>query len=103
MPQVLARHVRARGAQVVPGQRFDEVTTGPLEYGASIQVDPASRFGLRVSDERHHPALRSDARDDVYMIRKNRHLVDVYLAARCRCTNCCSHDIDVGAPKGALP
>jgi hypothetical protein len=103
MPQVLPRYVRASGAHVVAGQRLDEVATAPLEYRASSQVDAASRLGFRVSDERYQAALGSEARDDVHMIREDRHLVDVYLAARCGLTNCCSHDVGVSELEHALP
>jgi len=103
VPQVLARHVCARGAHVVPGQRLDEVAAGPLEYRAPSQVDTASRFGFGVSNERDQPAFGSKARDHVHMIREDRDLVDVYLATRCRFTDCRAHDVRVSAPQGALP
>jgi hypothetical protein len=96
---MLPRDVCASGAHVVPGQRLDEVTTAPLEYRSSIQVDTASGFGFRVSDERHHPAFWSETRNHVHMIREDPHLVDVYLAARCGRTNCGSHDVGVSAPE----
>lgn len=102
MPQMLPRHVGARGTHVAPGQRLDEVAAAPLEDHASGQVDTAGRFGFRVSDERYQAALGSEARDDVHMIREDRHLVDVYLPARCCFTNCCSHDVGVSEPERTL-
>jgi len=100
---VLARHVGTSGAHVVPGQRPHEVSAGPLEYGASGQVNTASRLGFRMSDERHDAALRPAARDDVYMVREDRHLVEVYVAARGCFKDAGPHDIGVVAPHGALP
>jgi len=87
---------------MVPGQRLNEVATGPLEYGAAIQVDASSRFGFRVSDERYHAAFGAAARDDVHVIRKDRHLVNMDLAASRRFTDCGSHDIGVSASERAL-
>jgi len=103
MSEVLARHVCARRAHMVPGERLDEVTTGPLEYGAGRQVDAASRFRFGMSDERHHHTLREAARDDVHVIREYRHLVDMDPPPDCRISDCRSHDVGVSAPEGALP
>src|SRR5207247_953225 len=71
MPQVLAGDVVASGSYASPRQRLHEVTTRPLEYRASLLVDAASGLGFCVSDERHHAALRSEACDDVYVVREN--------------------------------
>ena len=103
MPLVLARDVRASGANVVPGQRLNEVATGPLEYRPPNLVDPASRLGFRVPDKRDQPALRSHARDDVHVVREDRHLVDVHLTSCSDFTNGRAHEVGVSSPNGALP
>ena len=101
--QMLPRDVRARGAHVVPGQRLDEVAAGPLEYRAPSQVDTASRFGFGVSNERDQPAFGAAAQDDVDVIRKDRHLMDVDLAPVRRFTDCRSDHIGISTPDRALP
>ncbi len=97
MPQVLAGDVVAGGSHMSPRQRLDEITTGPLEYRAPRLVDAASGLGFRVSDERHQAALRSDARDDVYVVRENGELLHVHLAAGRRFAHDGSHDLGVSA------
>ena len=80
-----------------PRQRLDEVTAGPLEYRAPCLVDAASGFGFRVSDERHHAALGSEACDDVHVVRENGEPLHVHLTAGRRFVHRGSHDLGVSA------
>src|SRR5690349_18416525 len=75
MLQILARDVRARGPHMSSRQRLDEITAGPLEDGASHQVDLARGFGLRVSNERDQATVWPEARNDVHMVREHCDLV----------------------------
>src|SRR5207249_3605991 len=97
MPQVLAGDVVAGGSYASPRQRLHEVTTRPLEYRASLLVDAASGLGFRVSDERHHAALRSEACDDVYVVRENGELLHVHMTAGRRFAHRGSHDLGISA------
>ena len=103
MPHVLPGNVNTRGPYMSPREGLHEIPTCPLEDVASDQIDPPGRFGLRVSNERHHAPLRSEARDDMDVVGEDRDLVHVHLPARCRFMDRGSHGVDVGAPDERLP
>src|SRR5712691_4188980 len=51
MPAVLLRDIDARGGDVIARERFGEVAACPAESTVAVEVEPASRFRLRVSHE----------------------------------------------------
>src|SRR5690349_10807563 len=68
MPQVLSRNIGTSSPNVSPRQRFDEVPPSPLEDRSSSPIDPPGGFGLCVSNERQHAAVRPEARDYVHVV-----------------------------------
>src|SRR5437879_10852675 len=62
-----------------PREGLHEIPTCPLEDVASDQIDPPGRFGLRVSNERQHAPLRSEARNDMDVVGEDRDLVHVHV------------------------
>jgi len=102
MSAVLSGYVGARGAHVAPGQRLDEIAAGPLEYGASDEVDSAGGLGFRVPDEGNQASFGSKARDDVHMVHQDGHVMNVYLPPPCRVANRRQDAIGVSPPERSL-